>query len=93
MSGQCFLHATHGVHWDVRSPLGIAAAAGSVWIFSTRPTGHTKLHHVFPAYTKLVTTAASTTAPKKPASQVALPFVARSRSARHATMIASCTSR
>jgi hypothetical protein len=51
------------------------------------------LHHVFPAYRKLVAIATAITAPRNPASQTSLPFVATKRSARQATMIASWTSR
>src|SRR5258706_11397417 len=93
MSGQCFLHATHGEHCELRSPVPCAERDGSVWIFSTSPTGHRKLHQVLPPYTKLVTIAASTITPRNPASHVSLPFVATGRSDRHVIISASWTSR
>ncbi len=93
MSGQCFLHATHGEHCDVSSSGGAAPRAGSVWIFSTRPTGHRKLHHVLPANVKLTIAAITATAPRKPASHTALPLVAHSRRLSATTMSASWTTR
>src|SRR6059058_1707378 len=93
MSGQCFLHATHGEHCDVIAPVApLAERTGSVWTFSTSPTGQMKLHHVLPPYKKLVTIAASTTTPRNPASHTSLPLVATSRNVKATIISPSWTS-
>ena|GEM_PF-4196036 len=82
MSGQFFLHAVHGAHWEFDSPI---SRDGSVYTFSTKPTGHTKLHQVLPVYKKPMTMASRVAAATNPASHTAEPLVAIRRSDRAVT--------